>query len=424
VVGERFADALDGLLEEVAGANAWSLTPAELQQLLPRLTRSRSRLAEVELRVLHQADRASVGDDVGATHTPAWWAHTTGQPVPAARGAAKLAEDLDQDVHEPTRAALAAGRVAVEQARVILAAIDALPATRLGTALLADAETHLVSLADLDGEHRLDPRALRAAGRKILEVIAPDLAEAHEKQLLEAEERDAAATAYLRIRPDGHGSVHGTFKIPELHAAILTKHLTALANPRHRHATKTADQPGTGAKKTWPLRLGEAFCEYLETRPATRTGMPKAGGLAATVVVTMTLEQLLGGLAGSDKAAVLDTGEHLSAATGRRLACEAGIIPAVLGGKSQPLDLGRKARFHNETQRIALMLRHRGCAVAGCDCPPGMCHAHHKKPWAKGGTTTLDDAVLLCPRHHTLAHDSRYQMKTDKHGRVTFSRRT
>jgi len=57
------------------------------------------------------------------------------------------------------------------------------------------------------------------------------------------------------------------------------------------------------------------------------------------------------------------------------------------------------------------------------DWPPGRCHAHHTTPWAKGGKTTLDDAVLLCPRHHTLAHDTRYQLKTDKHGKVTFTRR-
>jgi hypothetical protein len=177
-----------------------------------------------------------------------------------------------------------------------------------------------------------------------------------------------------------------------------------------------------------PLRLGAALCEYLETRDATCGGIPKAGGVAAAVVVTMTLEQLLGGLAGSprgsERAAVLDTGELVSAATARRLGCEAGIIPAVLGSRSQPLDLGRKARFHNETQRVAMMLRDGGCAVLGCDWPPGMCHAHHKTPWSRGGNTSLDDGVLLCPRHHTLAHDTRYQMKTDRHGKVTFSRRT
>jgi len=416
----RFADALESLLDESSDTAAWTMTPGELQAVLPRLTRAASRLAEVELRVLREADRASVGDDVGATSTPHWWAHTTGQPIPAARATARLAEQLDGG-HQPLRTALATGRVNVAQARAVLAAVTELP-DDLGPSLMAAAEVHLVGLADLDGDLRLDPKALRVAGRKILEVVAPEIAEAHEQRLLEAEEHQAAASAYVTMHPDGHGSVLGRFKIPVAHGAILGKHLAAIAAPRHQAAA--GDIAAEGAKVARPLRLGAALCEYLETRDATCGGTPRAGGVAATVVVTMTLEQLLGGLAGSEKAAVLDTGELISAATARRLGCEAGIIPAVLGSRSQTLDLGRKTRFHTEPQRIAMMLRDGGCTAAGCDWPPGMCHAHHKTPWSRGGNTSVADGILLCPRHHTLAHDSRFQMKTDKHGKVTFSRRT
>jgi hypothetical protein len=411
----EFTDDLESLLDDAASGKAWTMTPAELQAVLPRLTRARHRLAEVELRVLHQADRAGVGDDVGATHTPAWWAHATGQPVPAALGVAKLAEHLDTG-HEPTRVALAAGRVTTDQAKVIVAAVEELPAD-LDPGLVADAEHHLVGLADLDGDLRLDPRDLRIAGRKILEVIAPEVAEAHEAKLLETEERHAAATATFTMRPDGHGSMVGRFKIPLLHGEILAKHLNAIAAPKHRRA---AGVEGTGERVARPLRWGQALMEYLQTRDTTTDGSPQAGGLAATVVVTMPLETLLG----ADHAATLDTGETISPGTARRLACEAGIIPAVLGGPSQVLDLGRKTRFHTEPQRIAAMLRDRGCAAVGCDWPPGMCHTHHKTPWSKGGHTTVDDAIMLCPRHHTLAHDTRYQHKTDKHGKITFTRRT
>ncbi|MCX6397742.1 MAG: DUF222 domain-containing protein [Propionibacteriales bacterium] len=141
--------------------------------------------------------------------------------------------------------------------------------------------------------------------------------------------------------------------------------------------------------------------------------------MAATVVVTMTLENLLG----ADKAATLDTGETISASEARRMACEAGIIPAVLGTKSQILDLGRQTRFHTEPQRLVIAHRDQGCVVEGCDWPPSMCHVHHPVPWARGGATSVDNGMLLCPRHHTLAHDARYQLKASKSGRVTFSRR-
>ena len=71
-----------------------------------------------------------------------------------------------------------------------------------------------------------------------------------------------------------------------------------------------------------------------------------------------------------------------------------------------------------------MMLRDGGCATSGCDWPPGMCHAHHLTAWSHGGKTSVDDGVMLCPRHHTVAHDRRYQLKTDRHGKVTFARRT
>ena len=78
----------------------------------------------------------------------------------------------------------------------------------------------------------------------------------------------------------------------------------------------------------------------------------------------MQLETLMGGL----KAAHLDTGETICPGQARRLACEAGIIPAVLDGKSQVLDLGRKNRFTTEAQRIAKTIEAGGCDVEGCDC--------------------------------------------------------
>jgi len=122
----------------------------------------------------------------------------------------------------------------------------------------------------------------------------------------------------------------GRFKIPILAGEILAKHLAAIAAPKHQRAGSPAGaQKGEpGERVARPLRLGQAFVEYLETRDAACDGSPKAGGLAATVMVTMTLQQLLGGLAGSEKGVLLDAGEVIAAATARRLACEAGIIPA------------------------------------------------------------------------------------------------
>ena len=108
------------------------------------------------------------------------------------------------------------------------------------------------------------------------------------------------------------------------------------------------------------MRDGIAFTELIESIEARE--LPKTGGCGATVVVTMTLDQLLADL---DEAGVctLDTGGLISATEARRLACSAGIIPMVLGGKGQVLDLGRKRRLHTEGMRVAMGVRDGGCTA-------------------------------------------------------------
>ena len=83
----------------------------------------------------------------------------------------------------------------------------------------------------------------------------------------------------------------------------------------------------------------------------------------------------------------METGQLVTAAYARKLACEAGIIPMVLNGKSVVLDQGREKRFHTKAQRIALNVRDQGCTALGCDWPAWLCHAHHDIPWSQGGHT-------------------------------------
>ncbi len=86
----------------------------------------------------------------------------------------------------------------------------------------------------------------------------------------------------------------------------------------------------------------------------------------------------------------------------RRLACDAEIIPAVLGTRSEVLDVGRLHRLVTPALWVALVLRDRHCTFPACTRPPVMCHAHHLLPWSTGGTTTLDNLALLCgpPSRH------------------------
>jgi hypothetical protein len=187
---------------------------------------------------------------------------------------------------------------------------------------------------------------------------------------------------------------------------MLATALNALASPKRPDAiAREVTDDGAESRvvqRATPELLGEAFCQYLERFPTKR--LPRAGGVGVTVVVTMTLDTLLTGLG----VASLDTGGHLSAGQARRLACQAGVIPMVLGSKSQVLDQGRRVRLHTESQRIAMRVRDKGCTAVGCTIPAAWCHAHHDVPWSKGGRTSVKEGRMLCPRHHRMVHHPDY----------------
>jgi hypothetical protein len=77
----------------------------------------------------------------------------------------------------------------------------------------------------------------------------------------------------------------------------------------------------------------------------------------------------------------------------------------VLGGPSQPLDVGRKSRLHTEAQRTVMSVIQGGtCAIDGCDRPAAWSEGHHLKAWSEGGETSVEDGILVCGFHHHLAH--------------------
>ena len=127
--------------------------------------------------------------------------------------------------------------------------------------------------------------------------------------------------------------------------------------------------------------------------------------------VSTSLDALRSGL---HRAGVTDSGENLSAATLRRLACDAEIIPTVLNGKGRVIDVGRRSRRVSEALRCVLIARDGGCVWPGCDAPPSRCDAHHVKHWADGGPTNADNLALLCHRHHILLHEGGHHLQ--RHG--------
>jgi hypothetical protein len=215
----------------------------------------------------------------------------------------------------------------------------------------------------------------------------------------------------------GDGTVSGHFTVPELHGHLLRKTLESMTAPRRGRPGASQAQVGDARVRTdWDHARGQAFCELLEHLPTDRLH----GKVAATIVVTVA-EAVLRGAA---KAAGLDTAGSLSAGEVRRLVCGAGILPAVLGGRPLPLDLGRSRRLFNEAQRVALGVRHQTCAAEGCARPFAWTELHHRQPWSRGGRTNLDDAVPLCWFHHRRIHDDTFLHRERPGGSITFHRRT
>ncbi len=186
---------------------AWSMGPVETREALVEATRLVAQLSELEARLAHHGQTLGVEAASGATSTANWWAHATRQTRAAAHRKTRLATALGSEVFEPVRVALAEGRLLVDQAQVIIAAVQALPEA-IGPAITDDA------LARFDRVRRpprrqgiadpgpTDPGRGGSGGRGGPRSPAPG-----------KEEREAEAAAVFRMHDDGHGKCHGRFTI-------------------------------------------------------------------------------------------------------------------------------------------------------------------------------------------------------------------
>jgi hypothetical protein len=360
------------------------------------------RAEELRMRVLATAD--DLAAEEGARDAAAWLAHHARLDRGECRRSLRLGRSLEQ--RTTTAAALRRGEINVAQAEVVVRALDDLPA-EVDDAVRSAAEERLVEEAG-----RFGPRALRVLGRRVLDVVAPEVAEDRERRLLEKEEARAARRTFLTTRRNGDGTTDIRIRVADLVCDRLLTYLEAFTSPRRATGVPVDEREPHGQ------RLGVAFGTFLEAVDPAR--LPLHGGDATTMLVTVDLEVLRSGLG------VAHVGdEPLSAAEARRLACTASIIPAVLGGASQVLDAGRRRRRFSPVQRTVLAATQPTCRSDGCDIPAAWCEAHHgAKPWASGGLTNLADGVLLCSFHHHRAHDVHYEHERMVDGRVRFHRRT
>lgn len=398
------AAALTEALKSVADVNPTFMTTDDKAAALRELVRVESQVAELKMRVLAVAD--DVADGAAARDAAAWLAAQTRVRSEDARADLDLAVALDRRWVRLADA-LRQGHATTAQARVISRALDQLP-EELTPEQLGRAEEVLVDHAAAFG-----PRQLTRIGEHLVDVIAPEIAEELEARRLAALESDAYRKTRLTLRRLGDGTTRLSSRLPDAVAARLATYLEAFTSPR-----KVTGGRVEGERLPYPRRLGEAFCQLLEAVDPHR--LPLHAGDATTVIVTVDLDSLRAELGTAE----LVGASRLTAAEARRLACTARIIPAVLGGDSEVLDLGRSRRLHSAAQRKALLLRDRECRAEGCDIPGTWCEAHHWIPWAAGGSTNVADGVLLCAHHHHLVHDAVWSADRLANGDVRFARRT
>jgi Domain of unknown function (DUF222)/HNH endonuclease len=192
---------------------------------------------------------------------------------------------------------------------------------------------------------------------------------------------------------DGTILLSGNFD-PEGGAAILTK-LDPLARKSGAHDDRSREK-----------RFGDALVE-----------LASGGGSQAQIQVTTSLETLRA-LPGASAADLEFSSLPISAKTVERLACDSSIARILLDSESTVIEVGRSKRVVSEPARRALAARDGHCRWPGCDRPASWSAAHHVVHWIHGGTTDLDNLILLCHRHHWMVHEGNWQIVRGDDGRM------
>ena len=401
----------------------WAGRPSEVQlAMLRSLERLRSVLDVVQLRVVAGIEGSGAARSDGWATTKDLVTAVTGGPKSAGRRTVALAQSLTTDRRETARR-LGAGWVSRAQAEVVVAAVERLP----GRPGLRDAAEMLL----LDQATTRDATELAELGRHVLERLDPDGTDARDERALEREERAAHHGRFLSITEDGIGGVRVKGRGTVEDAAWLKGVLLPMAAPETTEAGTCGGDPARPAHgcgvaecahdgrdpRDHGARMWDALVEACR-RVAGTDVPPSSHGSRPRVVVTVdhdTLRQRLGDRVGS--AGVGDLDSRLSAGAVRRLACDAEVLPVVLGGRSEVLDVGRAHRLVTPPIWQALVIRDRHCAFPGCTRPPVACDAHHLRHWADGGATALDNLVLLCRAHHMTVHTTPWQVRLRRNDR-------
>lgn len=408
----RFDQLTDGQLLAVIGDALDALndgrlrvpTDAEQLALVRQAIRLGGRLQAWTQQAAAQAEASEAAWNEHRTSTTTWLVGSLNLTPREARRLVRSGAQLNR--FRVVGAATAAGTVLPGQADAITSVLDELPDDFCADTIGRGEQL----MVDLACSH--NAAELRHLTSHLLEVLAPETADALDARRLERQERAARARRFLEFRGDGEGSVLIRGSLPVAAAEPFIRIIDAYAAAEKRTALELRDP--LAELVTPGMRRADALVA-LTARHAQDALAPSEGGDRPRVVITLSWDKLVqqcvdAGLGVVDQTGRLvspgvggrltESGEPLAPSTVRQLLCDAEILPVVLGGRSQVLDVGRASRLATPELRAALALRDGGCVFPGCNAPPRACHAHHILPWWAGGRTSLANLVLVCPHHH------------------------
>ena len=376
----RAVAAMNAALDDFAEASLWSMSIHEVAAVVIAAEKLANRLDSVKVAVVAQAEKSLVRT-LGGAKTTHGWLHTAAD-VPKWQGHARLQLAHALESRPVTAAAFAAGQITMDAAAAVCAAIQALPPS-VPAVMSSEVEEILLATARQEGSRAVTRRAMEITYR-----FAPEV--------LDEQEAAARAARFLTLtsRPDGSVTLRG--QLDKEAGALAQAVLGPLAAPNPA-TDGIPDLRDTGA------RYADAFIQLCQLATPQ---LPQVRGERPNVAITMSLESLQAKTTGATGCApgMLDTGIAMSIEAVRRVLCDANVIPIVLGGRAEPLDIGRATRAIPTGIRRALIARDSGCAFPGCDRPPSWCDAHHVTHWSAGGPTALCNLCLLCSHHHDTVH--------------------
>ena len=376
----------------------------------------KSRIESVQLDLVRELEATKGVQALGWASTADFVTAVSGGTKSSGPASVRLAEELAQPVLTPVAEALADGWLSRDKAQVISRGIDLLPHN-------SGVKARGVQVL-LDEAKRLDATELRKAARRLVEVVDPEGEERRAEKDFARDQRAAHLKRYLAVTDDGAGGAFIRGRCSAEDAALVRSTLLPLSRPVPKTVPdcdpSTCEVPGCSHDGRDPRDHGARMLDALVeacNRLQKAGVLPESHGAQPRVNITIDLEDLKrhGGYG------TTDTGEDLTAETVRRMACDADLIPVVLGADSAVLDVGRTMRLVTAAIWYALVVRDRHCRFPGCTRPPVMTHAHHVVHWIDGGSTSLDNLVLLCGHHHRLVHAGPWTIDQPSPGRFEFT---